>query len=170
MRNAMAMPMVASILMTAGLAACSSEPPPAPKEEEAPIVMSAGEWQLTRRTTGYNTPTVTPAEYQKALKQVVEEKVCITLDKDGAPPADILAGDEGSGCTFKDKMLRKGRLIATLSCTSAGKSSVEIGLEGNYSADTLTLGTAMTKTERGKPVLRTTRDFTGKRLGDCPAT
>lgn len=169
MRNAIAAPVMASMLVLAGLTACSSEPPPAPKEEEAPVVMSPGEWQMTRHTTGYNTPTVTPAEYQKALKQVVEEKVCITLDKDGAPAPDILAGDEGSACTFKDKMLRKGRLIATLSCTS-GKGSAEIAVEGNYTADTLTLGTTMTKTEGGKPVLRTTRDLSGKRLGDCPAT
>ena len=75
MRNMITAPAVASMLILAGLTGCSPEPPSAPKEEEAPIVMSAGEWQLTRHTTGYNTPTVTPAEYQKALKQVVEEKV-----------------------------------------------------------------------------------------------
>ena len=69
--------------------------------------------------------------------------------------------------SYKDKMLRKGRLIATLSCT-AGKGRSEITIEGNYSADTLTLGTTMTKTQDGKPVLRTTRDLTGRRLGDCP--
>src|SRR3546814_8467817 len=101
--------------------------------------MKAGEWTLTRKTTGYNTPTVTPAEYQAALKQVSEDRVCIAVDAAGVPDANALAGDEGSDCTYKNKLIRKGRLIATLSCTS-GKGTSEIALEGNFTADTLTLG------------------------------
>ncbi|BAI98109.1 hypothetical protein Sj15T_25050 [Sphingobium sp. TA15] len=149
-----------------GLAACGSKPEPAPETTEAPIVMKAGEWTLTRKTTGYNTPTVTPAEYQAALKQVSEDRVCIAVDAAGVPDADALAGDEGSDCTYKDKLIRKGRLIATLSCTS-GKGTSEIALEGNFTADTLTLGSTMTRTEGGQPVLRTTHDVTGKRAGEC---
>ncbi|APL95408.1 DUF3617 domain-containing protein [Sphingobium indicum] len=149
-----------------GLAACGSKPEPAPETTEAPIVMKAGEWTLTRKTTGYNTPTVTPAEYQAALKQVSEDRVCIAVDAAGVPDANALAGDEGSDCTYKDKLIRKGRLIATLSCTS-GKGTSEIALEGNFTADTLTLGSTMTRTEGGQPVLRTTHDVTGKRAGEC---
>lgn len=63
-------------------------------------------------------------------------------------------------------MLRKGRLIATLSCKS-GAGTSEIVLEGNYTADTLTLGSTMTKTVDGSPVLRTTHDVSGKRAGEC---
>ncbi|HKY81932.1 MAG TPA: DUF3617 domain-containing protein [Sphingobium sp.] len=147
------------------LAACGSEPAPAP-EAEAPIVMKAGEWTLVRKTTGYNTPTVTPAEYQAALKETGEDKLCIAVDAAGVPDANALAGEEGKNCTYKDKLLRKGRLIATLSC-KAGAGSSEIVLEGNYTADTLTLGSTMTKTVDGSPVLRTTHDVTGKRGGDC---
>ncbi|AJR22889.1 MULTISPECIES: DUF3617 domain-containing protein [Sphingobium] len=149
-----------------GLAACGSKPEPAPETTEAPIVMKAGEWALTRKTTGYNTPTVTPAEYQAALKQVSEDKTCIAVDAAGVPDANALAGDEGKNCTYKDKLIRKGRLIATLSCTS-GKGTSEIVLEGNFTADTLTLGSTMTRTEGGQPVLRTTHDVTGKRAGEC---
>ncbi|SER03833.1 DUF3617 domain-containing protein [Sphingobium sp. YR768] len=150
-----------------GLAACGSDPAPAPQAEEAPVQMQAGEWELVRKTTGYNTPTVTPAQYQEALKQVATQKLCIAVDAQGVPAADALAGQEGTACTFKDKLVRKGRLIATLACT-AGAGTSEIVIEGNYGADTLTLGTTMTKTEGGKPVLRTTHDLTGRRLGDCP--
>jgi hypothetical protein len=42
-------------------------------------------------------------------------------------------------------------------------------VEGNYTADSMTLGTTMTKTEGGQPVLRTTHDLTARRVGDCPA-
>jgi len=150
------------------LAACGGNPAPAPQEEEKPVLMQAGQWELTRKTTGYNTPTVTPAEYQEALKQVGEDKVCIAVDKDGLPTPDAIAGKEGSDCTYKDKMARKGRLIATLSC-KAGAGTSEIAVEGNYTADTLTLGATMTKMEGGSPVLRTTHDLTGRRVGDCPA-
>jgi hypothetical protein len=41
-------------------------------------------------------------------------------------------------------------------------------LEGNFTEDTLTLGSTMTKTVDGSPVLRTTHDVSGKRGGDCP--
>ena len=156
------------LALTLGLAACGSDPAPAPEAEEAPVVMQAGQWALTRKTTGYNTPTVTPAEYQEALKLVSEDKLCIAVDKDGLPDPNALAGAEGTECTYKDKMARKGRLIATLSC-KAGAGTSEIALEGNYTADMLTLGSTMTKTESGQPVLRTTHDLTGRRVGDCPS-
>lgn len=156
------------LALTLGLAACGSDPAPAPEAEEAPVVMQAGQWALTRKTTGYNTPTVTLAEYQEALKQVSEDKLCIAVDKDGLPDPNALAGAEGTECTYKDKMARKGRLIATLSC-KAGAGTSEIAVEGNYTADMLTLGSTMTKTESGQPVLRTTHDLTGRRVGDCPS-
>lgn len=152
--------------VTMSLAACGSKPEPAPETVEAPILMKAGEWTLTRKTTGYNTPTVTPAEYQAALRQVSEDKACIAVDAAGVPDANALAGEEGKDCTYKDKLVRKGRLIATLSC-KAGAGTSEIVLEGNFTADTLTLGSTMTKTEGGSPVLRTTHDVTGKRAGEC---
>jgi hypothetical protein len=144
-----------------------SEPAPAPEAEAAPILMQAGEWVLTRKTTGYNTPTVTPAQYQAALKQVSEDKVCVTVDADGMPDAAALAGKDGTACTYKDKMARKGRLIATLACT-AGKGTSDIAVEGNYTADTLTLGETMTQSEGGGAVLRATYDLSGKRVGECP--
>lgn len=153
--------------LTLSLGACGGDPVPAPQADEAPVLMQAGEWSITRKTTGYNTPTVTPAEYQQALKQIGEEKLCIAVDAQGVPDANALAGKEGTACSYKDKMVRKGRLIATLSCT-AGAGTSEIVVEGNYSADTLTLGTTMTKMQAGSAVLRTTHDVTGKRVGDCP--
>lgn len=153
------------LAMALALAGCDNAAPP-PEAVEAPIVMKGGEWTITRKTTGYNTPTVTPAQYQAALKQVDEEKLCIAVDANGTPDANALAGDEGEDCIYKDKLLRKGRLIATLSCKSGGATS-EIVLEGNYTADTLTLGSTMTKMDGGSPVLRTTHDVTGKRAGEC---
>lgn len=153
---------------TLGMAGCAAEPPP-PPAEDAPVLLSAGEWAITRKVTGYNTPTVTPAEYQAALKQIGEEKLCIAVNAAGEPDADALAGKEGSGCTYKDKLFRKGRLIATLAC-KAGADTSEITIEGNYTADSMTLGTTMTKTVGGNAVLRTTQDVTAKRIGDCPKT
>jgi len=150
-----------------GLAGCS-EPPPPPEPEAPPELLKSGEWTLIRKTTGYNTPTVTPAEYQEALKQVREEKVCITVDAEGVPNADALAGPEGSDCTYKDKLFRKGRLIATLECKS-GAGTSEIVVEGNYTAESMTLGSTMTRTEGGNAVLRTTHDLTGQRSGECAA-
>lgn len=151
------------------LAACEGEAPPPPSTEEAPVMLQAGEWTFTRRTTGYNTPTVTPAEYQAALKQVREDKLCIAVDKEGVPDADAFAGAEGSGCTYSDKLFRKGRLIATIAC-KAGAGTSEVSIEGNYTPDTMTLGTTMTKTQGGNAVLRTTHDLTARRTGDCPKT
>lgn len=160
---------LAAVPLSLGLAvtACGSDPASVPQDkEDAPVALQAGQWTVARKTTGYNTPTVTPAEYQAALKNVSEDKLCIAVDKDGLPQADALAGPEGEGCTYKDKMARKGRLIATLSC-KAGAGTSEIAVEGNYTADSLTLGTTMTKTVGGKPVLRTTHDLTAKRVGNC---
>jgi hypothetical protein len=154
------------LAMMLALGGCS-EPAPAPEAEAAPILMQAGEWALTRKTTGYNTPTVTPAQYQAALSQVSEDKVCLSVDADGMPDAAALVGKDGTDCMYKDKMARKGRLIATLACT-AGKGTSEIAVEGNYTADTLTLGETMTQSAGGGAVLRATYDLSGKRVGDCP--
>lgn len=157
------------LMLALALGACGEKQAPAPEAEEAPVMMKPGEWILTRKTTGYNTPTVTPAEYQAALKQTRDDKSCLTVDAAGVPDADVLAGTEGKDCIYKDKLVRKGRLIATLSC-KAGEGTSEIVLEGNFTTDTLTLGSTMTKTVGGSPILRTTHDVTGKRTGDCPMT
>lgn len=153
-------------LLCAGLSGCGQQAAP-PPPADAPILMQAGEWTLTRRTTGYNTPTVTPAQYQAALKQVRKDKVCVTLDDKGLPNADALAGGDGEGCIYKEPFVRGGRMIATLACKAGGGTS-EIMVEGNYTADTLTLGSTTTKTQGGQTVERTTHDVTGKRVGDCP--
>lgn len=161
--------MAAPLVLALALGACGQKEEPAPEAEETPILMKAGEWVLTRKTTGYNTPTVTPAQYQAALKQTRDDRSCLTVDAAGVPNADALAGTEGKDCIYKDKLVRKGRLIATLSC-KAGEGTSEIVLEGNFTEDTLTLGSTMTKTVGGSPVLRTTHDVTGKRTGECPMT
>jgi len=83
------------LAMTLGLTGCNNEAPPT-EAVEAPILMKAGEWTIARKTTGYNTPTVTPAEYQAALKQIGEDKLCIAVDPLGVPSADALAGKEGT--------------------------------------------------------------------------
>lgn len=157
------------LMLALALGACGEKEAPAPEAEEAPAMMKPGNWVLTRKTTGYNTPTVTPAEYQAALKQTRDDKSCLTVDAAGVPDADVLAGTEGQDCIYKDKLVRKGRLIATLSC-KAGEGTSEIVLEGNFTEDSLTLGSTMTKTVGGSPILRTTHDVTGKRTGDCPMT
>ncbi|WP_145199175.1 DUF3617 domain-containing protein [Sphingobium sp. B2] len=161
------MPLAIMPLVTMLALGGCSEPAPAPEVEETPILMQAGEWVLTRKTTGYNTPTVTPEQYQAALKQTSEDKVCLSVDAEGLPDVAAMAGKDGTDCTYKDKMVRKGRMIATLACT-AGKGTSEIALEGNYTADTLTLGETMTQSEGGGAVLRATYDLSGKRVGDCP--
>ena len=158
-----ALPLVLAFALTA----CGKEEAPAPEAVEAPVLLQAGEWTFTRKTTGYNTPTVTPAEYQAALKQTDEDRRCLAVDAAGVPDADTLAAAEGKDCTYKDKLIRKGRLIATLSC-KAGDGTSEIVMEGNFTADTLTLGSTMTKTVGGSATLRTTHDVTARRVGDCP--
>ncbi|EZP71605.1 putative uncharacterized protein precursor [Sphingomonas paucimobilis] len=160
---------VMPLAVALAIGGCGEKEAPAPEAVEAPIAIKAGEWAFTRKTTGYNTPTVTPAEYQAALKQMSEDKLCLTVDAAGVPDADALAGGEGKDCTYKDKLIRKGRLIATLSC-KAGEGTSEIVLEGNFTDDTLTLGSTMTKTVAGNPTLRTTHDVTGKRTGECAKT
>lgn len=149
------------------LAGCSGQEAAAPVEEDAPVVMKAGQWTLTRTTTGYNTPTVTPAEYQAHVGKKSEESVCLKVDADDRPDPNALAGAEGTECSYKsDSLFRKGRMIATLEC-KAGTGTSQLPVEGNYTADTLTLGVSMTKSESGSPVLRTTHDLSGKRTGDC---
>ncbi len=120
------------------------------------VFPSAGSWTVVLRSPS-----------SLSLKQIGEEKLCIAFDADNAPDADALAGPEGQDCVYKDKLVRKGRLIATLSC-KAGAGVSELVVEGNYTNDSMTLGTTMTKTEGGKPVLRTTHDLTARRVGDCP--
>jgi hypothetical protein len=154
------------IAALAGLAACGSKPAEEAPKEDPPILLKAGKWTLSRTQTGYNTPTVTAQEYAAKVGTKSEAALCIAVDAAGVPDADALAGEEGSGCTYKDKTVRKGRFIATLEC-KAGAGTSELLLEGNYTPDSLTLGVSMTKSVDGKPVLRTTHDLSGKRTGDC---
>ncbi len=152
------------------LGACQKEAAPAAPAEDAPILLKGGQWSLERDMTGYNIPNVTREQYAAKVEQAPNRHtdLCIAVDKQGRPDADALAGDEGRNCTYKDATIRKGRFIATLACKAGGGTS-ELLLEGNYTPDRLTLGVSMTKSVRGKAVLRTTHDLTGRRGGDCKA-
>ena len=123
------MPLAIMPLVTMLALGGCSEPAPAPEVEETPILMQAGEWVLTRKTTGYNTPTVTPEQYQAALKQTSEDKVCLSVDAEGLPDVAAMAGKDGTDCTYKDKMVRKGRMIAT----SGGRCVGERETDGEVS-------------------------------------
>lgn len=156
-----------SLLPLVGLlAACGSSKEEAPPPEAPPVRIEAGQWTFSRTTTGYNTPTVTAEEYAAKVGQKSEDDICLKVGDDGRPDADALAGKEGSDCTYKEGFLHNGRLVATLAC-KAGEGTSELSVEGNYTADSMTLGVSMTKSVDGKPVLRTTHDLTGKRTGDC---
>jgi hypothetical protein len=153
------------------LGACSAEAPPEEKEDP-PILLKAGQWDFSRKTTGYNTPTVTAEEYAAKTKETSQDSVCVAVDAKGLPDADALAGDEGSECSYKDTpVMRKGRMIANLSCKKSANGTAELQVEGNYTADTITLGVSMTRSVGANPILRTTHDLSGKRTGECkPAT
>jgi hypothetical protein len=156
------------VLSMAALAACGSQEASAPPTEDAPVMMKAGQWTLARTMTAYNTPTVTAEQYAAKVGTKSSADVCLSVDPKGLPDADALAGDEGKKCTYKEGFAHKGRLVASLVCKS-GSGSSELSVEGNYTADTLTFGVSMTRSEGGKPVLSTTHDLTGKRTGDCKA-
>lgn len=154
------------------LAGCGEAEQTAAPVEDAPILLKAGQWTLTRDMTGYNTPTVTREEYAAKVEQ--DEKtvanICLSIDKDGRPDANAIVGDEGRDCSYKDSSIRKGHVIATLECKKGPKATggtSELTLEGNYTPDSLTIGVSMTQSKNGKPWLRTTHDLTGKRTGDC---
>ncbi|RVT43237.1 DUF3617 domain-containing protein [Sphingobium algorifonticola] len=155
-------------LLTMALAGCNAEPAPQPKPEPAPVILQSGAWTFKRTQTGYNTPTTTAEDYARMVGSNSEAKLCLKVDTEGRPDADALAGREGTDCSYTDASIRKGRFIATLAC-KAGAGTSELVVEGNYKADSLTLGVSMTQTVGGKAVLRTTHDLSGKRTGDCEA-
>lgn len=89
------------------LAGCGKEAPK-PEPVEAPILMKAGEWTITRKTTGYNTPTVTPAQYQAALQKTDEDSLCIAVDAAGIPDANALAGTRGRIAPTRTRCCARG--------------------------------------------------------------
>ncbi|CAN5438695.1 hypothetical protein BH10PSE12_BH10PSE12_32830 [soil metagenome] len=155
-----------AMALTGALTGCGPAEQAAPVAEDTPILLKAGQWTLNRTLTGYNTATVTAAEYAAKVGQKSTESVCIAIDAKGMPDPDALAGSDGKDCTYKEPSIRKGRFIATLLC-KAGTGTSELLLEGNYTPESLTLGGSTTKTVDGNAVLRTTQDLTGKRTGDC---
>ncbi|MDX3910282.1 MAG: DUF3617 domain-containing protein [Sphingobium sp.] len=149
------------------LTGCEAAEAPAPVED-APILLKAGQWTMDRTITGYNTPDITAEDYARMVGTKSTAEVCLTVDAKGQPDPNALAGAEGEECTYKEPSIRKGRFIANLTC-KAGKGTSELVLEGNYKADSMTLGVSMTKMEGGNAVLRTTHDLTAKRTGECKA-
>jgi hypothetical protein len=155
---------LAAVMM---LGACNSAPEPEAPKEEPPVLIKAGQWDLTWKITGYNHPGVTAEEYAAHVGKSRQQSVCLAVTPDGMPDADELAGKDGRKCAYSDVTLRKGRFIATLSCASGAGTSTILA-EGNYTADSLTLGLSTTKLDaKGGATLRTTADLTGKRTGDC---
>ena len=101
----------ASITLAGILAGCQAAEQPAPAADEAPIVLKAGQWTLDRTLTGYNTATVTAAEYAAHVGQKSTTSVCMSVDAKGLPDPDALAGPDGKDCTYKEPSVRKGRFM-----------------------------------------------------------
>lgn len=154
-------PCIGTVLLLALLAGCS-EADPVPVTEP-PVRLQAGQWTITHRLTGYNYPGVTAQEYAARVGKQVEAKLCLNIDDQGLPDAVALAGPQGKGCRLTSGSATKGRFAATLAC----KSDVTITLEGNYRANSLSLGSRMTSPMGGDAALRTTSDVSGTRTGDC---
>ena len=159
--------MAAAMLALAGCSGGGGNAANNTSAEETPVFLQGGQWTLERKTTGYNTPSVTADEYAAKVGKSKSEDICLKVDDQGRPDANTLAGDEGKECTYKEAFVRNKRLVATLSC-KAGSGAAEIVVEGNFTPDSMTFGTSMTRTgSDGAIDLRTTHDLTGKRTGDC---
>lgn len=148
------------------LAACTSETP-ANQVAAAPASIPAGEYEVTTtvaqfRSTDNTTPIVRVEQGTTATS-----RACIGAD--GAPPPGMFTA-QGDVCTPQNAYARNGRLSASYACTREGApGQIMVEANGRFADDGLSgeVRTSTFLTGSGDYELR--QDFTGGRVGECPA-
>jgi hypothetical protein len=147
------------------LAACGGEAPQQ-QAEVAPEKLAAGQyeanWTVAQlRSTDQSNPATN-------LKANATGTTTACVGDDGAIDPALFAED-GDTCTTSNAYVRNGRISFDVTC-KRGRDAGEIrqSVNGNYTADGLEAEVSTTTYLAGSGDYTMVRNFTGKRIGECP--
>jgi len=140
-----------------------------------------GQWETTIQFTSIDIPGAPPGaaeQMRQMMGQPQTRSECITPEQ-AANPAGNLAnpGGDSGDCEFSEQTFAGGAIRMRGTCTPAGQGTVQMSMEGTYTATTMQADItsevtppAGAGTNGGPQAIRMSGTFSSRRTGDCPAS
>jgi hypothetical protein len=149
---------------TVFLAGCGDGAAPVKNEPQAATALKPGQYQADWKVASLRSvDKTTPATN---LKQDATGRTvaCVT---DQIDPA--LFAEDGDSCTIANPYVRNGRLQMDLTCTRKGQDGqVRESVSGTFTGDSIDAEVSTSTYLSGAGDYAMSRNFTAKRLGECP--
>lgn len=140
--------------------------------ELAGLSIRPGLWETSSEIVSATAPGM-PREMTRAmLGQRSAMRNCITPEQAARPDANFLAAREGSSCSYRDFVMRDGRMRGTMVCGGDGEGGGEglmrMGMDGEYGPEAYDLALAITTGALpGGGEMEIEARVEGRRIGDC---
>jgi|SRR5688500_16435674 hypothetical protein len=155
-------------LAAAGLlAACSGDTATNATVEKARAdALQPGEYEVTATVAALrSTDNTTPVSKAKPGDPPTAARTCVPAD--GTIDSAVFA-EAGETCNPMDNYMRGGRISLQYKCTRDRQQLTQM-VDGEFKADSFTAKVITSTYFTGSGDYELTRNFTGKRVGDCPA-
>jgi hypothetical protein len=138
----------------------------------APARLQPGQWETTVEIAQVDMPGM-PAAVRDQMKSSTTQKqsvtTCITPEQAAKPQADVLAGNTGGRCTYRNYAMAGGKIDATLVCAGPGNGETVQTISGTFTETAFSV-TSDLKTAGGPGETMSMKSKTsGRRIGECKA-
>ena len=148
------------------LASCGDDAP-VKNEPETATSIEPGQYQADWKVTSLRIVDKNPTAATN-LKQDATGTTTACVAADNAIDPALFAED-GDSCTIGNPYVRNGRMQMDLTCSRKGvDGQVRQSVSGTFTADTIDAEVSTTTYLSGYGDYAMTRNFTAKRLGECP--
>lgn len=146
------------------LAGCGDGGQPVKNEPEAAKSIEPGQYQADWKVASLRSVDKTTPATNLKQDATGTTTACVTSQVDPA-----LFAEDGDSCTMADPYVRNGRIQMDLTCTREGQSGqVRQSVSGTFTADSIEAEVSTSTYLSGAGDYAMTRNFTAKRLGECP--
>jgi hypothetical protein len=160
--------MMRKLVIAAGaaalLAGCGDGAAPVKNEPEAAASIQPGQYQAQWKVASLRSVDKTTPATNLKPDATGTTTACVT---DQIDPA--LFAEDGDSCTIGNPYISGGRLQMDLTCTRKGQSGqVRQSVNGTFTADSIDAEVSTSTYLSGSGDYAMIRNYTAKRLGECP--
>ncbi|HEY9553466.1 DUF3617 domain-containing protein [Allosphingosinicella sp.] len=155
------------LLVTAACSNATGSEQEAPKVEIA-TALQPGQWEITREITRLVATDNGEQAIERSVGSSTTFSHCLAAADAEKPDATLFAGIEGETCEYKNFYMSRGRINASLACTSPDLGGqVMRTIDGKFTADSIEAGASADTYFGSYGDVSISARMTGRRIGEC---